>query len=557
MLASGTACGGRTSRDRPRPSNVPGPGYPRGRARDALASAPPAMSSRSSLTPTLCLMLAAALGAGADASPQAPRQLPGVGLRTLLGRPGGNPRSMSPQQLRTSQATTAWLTSIAAQALAAPVFIPGVGGTAYVLKLFVPQTGNEELFTLHVPDSPAGQARPLLVGFHSYGVSHLDFSYYNTSFLSEADARDWFVLAPIQINPLVFNGNGVPTGDLSYGAAESQLNVEAVMDYVLSHWPIDRDRVYGVGFSMGGGNALSYGARHRNRDEGAFAAIVNHTGAVNGGVVWNEEPGIQAPLETTFGGPPPRFEYQRASLIDVSLGPAADYSLIPDGRHMAANLVGVPVRTYYYAGDPLVYLRTLSDRLDTFMSGDPTLSHELFVELTPPCPGNSNSPNHCWELLDEASVCDWLAQQALGSYPLRGKVLADRDERWNGLQLQQRVVGSFSALEYDLIPGSSGQPDLILTGRENLSRIGLDLEDFNLDASVGLQLVTDAIDGAPVDLVVQGAPLRPTLVLRNSLQVSEDCSGATAGPRWCHDRVTGTLELHEPDGSVGQWSITF
>ncbi|MDB4724743.1 hypothetical protein OAF85_01080 [Planctomycetota bacterium] len=110
---------------------------------------------------------------------------------------------MSPQQLRTSQATTAWLTSIAAQALAAPVFIPGVGGTAYVLKLFVPQTGNEELFTLHVPDSPAGQARPLLVGFHSYGVSHLDFSYYNTSFLSEADARDWFVLAPIQINPLV------------------------------------------------------------------------------------------------------------------------------------------------------------------------------------------------------------------------------------------------------------------------------------------------------------------------------------------------------------------
>ena len=126
-------------------------------------------------------------------------------------------------------------------------------------------------------------------------------------------------------------------------------------------------------------------------------------------------------------------------------------------------------------------------------------------------------------------------------------MLADRDERWNGLQLQQRVVGSFSALEYDLI----------LTGRENLSRIGLDLEDFNLDASVGLQLVTDAIDGAPVDLVVQGAPLRPTLVLRNSLQVSEDCSGATAGPRWCHDSVTGTLELHEPDGSVGQWSITF
>ena len=224
---------------------------------------------------------------------------------------------------------------------------------------------------------------------------------------------------------------------------------------------------------------------------------------------------------------------------------------------MATNLVGVPVRTYYYAGDPLVYLRTLSDRLDTFMSGDPTLSHELLVELTPPCPQNSNSPNHCWELIDESSVCNWLAQQALGSYPLRGKVLADRDERWNGLQLEQHVVGSFSALEYDLIPGSSAQPDLILTGRENVSGIGLDLGDFNLDASVGLQLLTDAIDGASVDLVVQGVPLRPTLVLRNSLQLIEDCLGTTTGPRWCHDSVTGTLELHEPDGSVGQWSITF
>ena len=92
----------------------------------------PTVSLDSSLTPTLGLLLAAALGAGADASPQALRQLPGVGLRTLLGRPGGNPRSMSPQQLRTSQATTAWLTSIAMPAIAAPVFIPGVGGTAGV-----------------------------------------------------------------------------------------------------------------------------------------------------------------------------------------------------------------------------------------------------------------------------------------------------------------------------------------------------------------------------------------------------------------------------------------
>ena len=513
------------------------------------------MSLESSLTPTLGLLLAAALGAGADASPQAPRQLPGVGLRTLLGRPGGNPMSMSPQQLRTSQATTAWLTSIAMPAIAAPVFIPGVGGTAYLLKLFVPQTGNEEVFTLHVPDSPAGQARPLLVGFHSYGVSHLDFSYYNTSFLSEADARDWFVVAPIQINPLVPNGNGIATGDLSFGAAESQLNVEAVMDYVLSHWPIDRDRVYGVGFSMGGGNALSYGARHRNRDDGAFAAIVNHTGAINGGVVWNEEPGIQAPLETTFGGPPPRFEYQRASLIDVSLAPAADYSLIPGGRHMAANLVGVPVRTYYYAGDPLVYLRTLSDRLDTFMSGDPTLSHELVVEFTPPtCPPNTSTANHCWALIDETSVCDWLSLHTLEAAPPRGELLADRDARWGGLEVELHQQGSFGAATYDI---ASSPPTVQLLGRENLARVAVDLEAYGLDPNAGFDLVTSGADPLGTEFVFSDVSAPPSQVTRETVTVAPACPlpvGAKP-PGWCYDAATRQLRIWEGGAASVSWRI--
>jgi hypothetical protein len=120
--------------------------------------------------------------------------------------------SISPQQLPTSRLTTARLASLAMPAVAAPEFIPGVGGKAYVLKLFVPQTVNEELFTLHVQDSPAGKARPLLLGFHSDGVSHLDLSHHDTSILSGADARDGFVLAPIQIHPSFPTPTGSPPG---------------------------------------------------------------------------------------------------------------------------------------------------------------------------------------------------------------------------------------------------------------------------------------------------------------------------------------------------------
>ena len=46
---------------------------------------------------------------------------------------------------------------------------------------------------------------------------------------------------------------------------------------------------------------------------------MNHTGAISPSDVWVHEPGIRAPIEATFGGPPPRFEYQRASSVDLSL----------------------------------------------------------------------------------------------------------------------------------------------------------------------------------------------------------------------------------------------
>ena len=488
-----------------------------------------------------------ALAPAGGAAPQGSRSLPGAGLRTLIGTPGGSPMVMTPRQLRASQATTSWLTSIATPALAAPVLIPGVGGTAYVLRLFVPETGNEELFTLHVPDSAPGQARPLLVGFHGYGVSHLDFSYYNTSFLSEADSRDWFVLAPIQINP------ALNTGDLSFGAAESQLNVRGVMEYMLAHWPIDLDRIYGVGFSMGGGNAMSLGARYRDRDRGAFAAIVNHTGAISPSDVWVHEPGIRAPMEATFGGPPPRFEYQRASSVDLSL---ATGDLIPGGRHMAVNLNGVPVRTYYYVADPKAYLLAQSDQLHQYMSTTPGLSHELLVETVPPCPSNNAPVNHCWDLLDEVAVCDWFEQQALGALPLQGTILADRDARWNGIHVTQSAGGQFSTFDYSLVSNAASPSTIALTNRENTERLELDVEEFGLDASMGLQLQTFAADGGDVCLAISGLQGPPSVVRRNNLQVSNDCSGAPGGTRWCYDAAAGTLELFEPSGAFSRWTIT-
>ncbi len=497
---------------------------------------------------TVWLLVALALTSAGLATPQrmGGRSLPGVGLRTLLGRPGGNPSAMTPQQLRTGQATTAWLTSIAVPALSAPKLIPGIGGTAYVLRLFVPATGTDELFSLYVPSSPSGQARPLIVGFHGFGVSHLDFSYYNTDFLAEAAARDWFVLAPIQINPVL------NTGDISFGSAESQLNVEHVLNYVLDEWPIDLDRIYGIGFSMGGGNAVSYAARHRDRATGAFAAVVNHTGAVSPSDVWSHEPAIRVPLEATFGGPPPRFEYQRAGAIDLSL---ADGSLLPGGRHMATNLTGVPVRTYYYINDPKFYLRSQSDRLDQFMSSEPSLSHELLVEMTSqPC-SITGLPGHCWDLLIESEVCDWLELQSLSAPPSAGKVLADRDTRWNGFGVSAHQGGTFAAFEYRVQPGTSAANGVELFDRENVERITFDVDEFQLDAGLGFEIQTFAIDGSPVEMEVSGLTAAPSSVRRNNLSITVGCLNAPGAAEWCYDATKGTVHLIEATGSFARWSI--
>jgi len=59
----------------------------------------------------------------------------------------------------------------------------------------------------------------------------------------------------------------------NFGAPLPQDQQQQVIDWVLAHYPIDRDRIYGIGFSMGGGGVASYAARHLDRTGAMFAAM--------------------------------------------------------------------------------------------------------------------------------------------------------------------------------------------------------------------------------------------------------------------------------------------
>ena len=137
---------------------------------------------------------------------------------------------------------------------------PSTGGTAYNLKLVIPSTGLEEFFSLYVPALPPGVERPMVVGFHSFRRSHLEVSL-GTDMLAKAAARNWFFLAPVQRSAV-----GDPF--INYGSVQSQEHVEVLIRWVMDIYEIDPDRIYGVGFSMGGGSVMSYAARHCDGDEG-------------------------------------------------------------------------------------------------------------------------------------------------------------------------------------------------------------------------------------------------------------------------------------------------
>lgn len=473
-----------------------------------------------------------------------------------------DPSGYTAQQVTLGSGRVAWIqaysTSVAppvASALAPPVgappagggpsneiLVPGVGGYDLLLRITVPSTGLDELFSLYVPGTPPNSKRPMVVGFHGFGVSHLDLLF-STSFFFECEQRDWFMVAPFQFS-------AVGNSQIHFSSPQSQEHVEAVLDWVTSAYAVDKDRVFGVGFSQGGGAALSYAARHRDDEAVQFAAVANHTGTVsNRGAYLNSNGAVQAEMQLLFGGAPGQkpFEYQRSSVIDTN----ANAGLIPSGRHMATNLESTPILSVYGLADPLTYLVDQTVALDGFMAGLPASSHTLLGATVPaPC-FQGGLTGHCWSTLDEAFVCDWFADKVLGE-PERGSLLIDESGRWDAIEVQQAATGSFSSLSY-LFERSVNR--FILFDRENVERLGVDLAAVNFSATTQVDVATTAIDGAPVAIDVDGLIGPPSAVRRNGVAVVQSCLPPGLFPTWCYSAATGTLTLNETGGALAVWEI--
>jgi hypothetical protein len=395
--------------------------------------------------------------------------------------------------------------------------VPGYPGL-YNMTLGGTGSGYLEYFLLQVPDGPPSGPTPLLVVYHKYGVSHGD-ALFHTNFVQEARNRGWYLVAPLG------------AVDDNFGSLPSQINTQAVLDWTRNWFPVDRTRIYGVGFSMGGGWCTSYAARHLDPNGAEFAAVVDHTGTVSLGDAYANEAGntmVIQELENLFGGSPTAqpFNYQRCSSVDID--PMTH--VVGAGTDMARNLP--VVRCWMANNDPQPYL---PEQTQVFFDHiQPMNRNDVFTIV--------HASGHTWDTLDDTAVCDWLSTYTLID-PSIGNTLADLGGAWHHFQIDQEVGGAFTPFSWF---ADANANRISFWGTANLQRISVDSPALGLAYSGNLRLNMSSADGTGDQVLFLHVPHAPLTVTRNGVPASGT-----------YDALTQTFLVDETSGSGSQWVLGF
>jgi pimeloyl-ACP methyl ester carboxylesterase len=417
-----------------------------------------------------------------------------------------------------------------------------------------------------MPVSIGSASLPVLVLFH--GAYENEWSVYEkTDYFTLAMQRGWIVIAPL----------GAHVGN--YGIEYSQLNVEAALERLVDIIApsfganVDLDRFYAVGFSMGGGAAASFAARHVNALNGLhFAGVVIHTGSTSLPYAAKADLELQRFFEKDwmFCGRPDEpmfgFDYLRVSSMDLDYpsGP------IDPSTDMIRNLSHVPVLSYYCWDDTKGAGPDLQDQtLRTHEHHAGPLKGEGRLWRNYEKPGNKS---HDWKNLSQRRVLNFLAplsyQQPTG--PGITPVLADRDGMWHAFNItqpkplpvvyppiaNQSPSGAFSPFAWHIAPDSTTPNTnvLLVQDVENVAELGLPspsavgLSTSDVGGQDKLKCYFVTADGVPLRLILGEFQSKPKTVNRTG-----------GGTNWSYhwDPNTFELILNEPADSVDMvtWTI--
>ncbi len=400
----------------------------------------------------------------------------------------------------------------------------GVKVTYYTVTIS-PGTGYSESFVVYAPDPMPISLRPALVAFHGFGVSQMDIVV-NTSLLQECAARKWFMIAPLSAS----GGH--------FMCDPGQLNTQAAMDWALSFLPVDKSRIYGVGFSMGGGMALNYAARNLDPERGMFAAIVDHTGAADLNHVYASDPAAQFVFDFWYGDGTPgsadpdlmtRGSVMRYDLQSQQVDPESD---------LVRNIGHVALRMVRAANDPLAYLGSQCDTLNAYLQSLGRVPGPSFVYEV--LPGNA----HSWSTMDAKAACSWLAQFSL-SMPSSGKTLASAEATYFHFFVDQDDPAEFTPFTWSIDTVAN---TLSVEDTSNLAVLAVDTSSAGLSTLQQLEVLLSTADAKADRVVLTGYSAPPASVLRDGT--------AAPGGSWIHNPAAQTLRLDETDGTgLHAWTV--
>ena len=405
----------------------------------------------------------------------------------------------------------------------------------FEFRISSPPSGWSEAFLLQEPSSPAAPLSPLLIVWHKFGSSHFD-AQANTDFLTEAEARGWFVVTPLS------------AATKHFGSTEAQMNTEIVLDFVINYYGsrIDRNRIYSVGFSMGGGASLSYAARHLDPSKPMFAAVLTHTGGGSLEYTYVTTPDdddsdddivtgqkLETPdiLDFWYGGSPTNFpfEYARHSVMRID-----GFGTVDHANSMITNLVHVPIHTWYAVNDPKVNILTQTQIIHSEF-----LNHYGGTSVVTEVQGST----HSWNNLDEVAACDWLEQFSL-TLPSSGSTLADKNGTWFHFDVEQDAAGAFTPFDWNVDVATNA---LTINNTGNLQRVSVYTTQAGLDPNAALTLNTGTSDATGDTIRFYGIANAPVTVTRDTI----------ADSNWIHDPVAETLTITESDGLPHTWVVSF
>src|SRR5688500_9142191 len=274
---------------------------------------------------------------------------------------------------------------------------------------------------------------------------------------------------------------------------------------------IDRNRIYGAGFSMGAGALANYAARHVDPAKPMLAAMVAMSGGFALKDTYLKDPPARIYLDFWFGngtvGSADPFRLARSSVVNFD---PQSLAVLP-GEDLARNLTHVPMQILRATHDGVPYVPGQCDVLVSHLATLGVVPGPSFDYQTVPFGGDSY--DHRWQMLDERWALDWLKRFTL-TLPTNASTLADHDGVYFHFFVEQDGPNAFTPFQWTL---NAAANSLQLAATRNLKRLTVDSLGAGLTPTQPFSVRFGTADGLADQVVVTAVANAPSSVKRDGV----------------------------------------